>query len=81
MLVEFLVELLPFQGVTVEWVFFANDRASANHNCLNDPSRTDGQGRAKLKDQWTQGYTIPKGCTPQPIVRIPAKSNALSSSS
>jgi hypothetical protein len=68
-----LKELQVMKNVTVEWVFFANDPDSANHNCRNDPNRTDGEGRAALNDSWSRFYTIPAGHTPPPIVRIPEK--------
>jgi hypothetical protein len=70
-----LKKLEGMPGVVVEWVFFANDPDSANHNCLNDPNRTDGKGRAKLNDDWTRHYTIPPGHMPKPITRIAAKTN------
>ena len=70
-----LKELQALKGVTVEWVYFENDLAAANHNCLNDPKRTDGPGRAKLNEGWTRRYTIPPGHTPKPITRIAAKTN------
>jgi hypothetical protein len=54
-------------------VFFANDPESANHNCRNDPNRTDGEGRAALNDRWSRCYTIPVGHAPRSIVRIPEK--------
>jgi len=66
-----LMRLQGMKGVTVEWVFFAKDPDSANHNCRNDPNRTDGEGRAELNDRWSRCYTIPAGHTPWPIVRIP----------
>jgi hypothetical protein len=65
-----LKRLQATRGVTVQWVFFANDPDSANHNCRKDPNRTDGEGRAALNDRWSHCYTIPAGHTPRPIVRI-----------
>jgi hypothetical protein len=37
-----LQELQELSGVIVEWVFFENNVAAANHNCINDLNRTDG---------------------------------------
>lgn len=68
-----LKTLQAMKGVTVEWVFFAKDPDSANHNCRNDPNRTDGKGRADKNDIWSHCYTIPAGHTPRPIVRIPER--------
>jgi hypothetical protein len=62
--------------VVIEWVYFENDVAAANHNCINDPRRMGGVGRAKLNDGWTRCYTIPAGHKPQPITRIEAKKTA-----
>jgi hypothetical protein len=66
-----LKELQAMNGVTVEWVFFANDPISANYNCRNDPNRTDGEGGVANNNRWSPWYTIPVGHTPRPIVRIP----------
>jgi hypothetical protein len=68
-----LKQLRAMKDVTVEWVFFAKDPDSANHNCRNDPNRTDGKGRAALNNRWTSWYTIPDGHTPRPIFRIAEK--------
>jgi hypothetical protein len=68
-----LKELQAMEGVKVEWVFFANDPDSANHNCRNDRSRMDGEGRAALNERWSRCYSIPDGHTPRPIVRIPER--------
>jgi hypothetical protein len=69
----FLKELHTMKDVTVEWVFFANDLDSANHNCRNDPNRTDSENSAALNNRWSPYYTIPTGHTPHGIVRIPGK--------
>jgi hypothetical protein len=68
-----LKQLEAMPEVSVEWVFFANDPDSANHNCRNDPNRTDGEKWVPLNDQWSRYYTIPVGHTPRPITRIPEK--------
>ncbi len=68
-----LKKLQAMPGVTVEWVFFTKDLDAANHNCLNDPNRTDGLGRAKLNNDWIHHYTIPAGHNSRPITRIPEK--------
>jgi hypothetical protein len=68
------LEAMP--RVTVEWVFFANDPDSANHNCRNDPNRTDGEGSVALNDNWTRSYIIPSDQVPRPIARIPIKRTA-----
>lgn len=68
-----LKQLEAMPGVTVEWVFFANDRESANHNCRNDPNREDPEGAVRNNDRWTACYEIPAGHTPRPICRIPEK--------
>jgi hypothetical protein len=68
-----LKQLEAMPGVTIEFVFFANDPDSANHNCLNDPNRTDGAGRVKLNNEWSRHYIIPAGHAPRPITRIPEK--------
>lgn len=65
------LEAMP--GVVVEWVFFENNPDAANHNCRNDPNRTDGEGRAQLNDRWSNDYKIPAGQKPRPITLIPVK--------
>jgi hypothetical protein len=70
-----LRELQSIEGVTVEWVFFENDLATANHNCLNDTNRKDGPGAVLNNNQWSPLYTVPHGHTSRPITRIAAKTN------
>lgn len=70
-----LKELQARKDVTVEWVFFDNDLAAANHNCLNDPKRKDGPGAVANNNRWNPLYTIPPGHTPRPITRVAAKTN------
>ena len=67
-----LKELDALPGVTVEWVFFENDAAAANHNCRNDPNR-DAQkvaGDESNNKCWTALYAIPAGHTPRRIEGI-----------
>lgn len=66
-------QLQAMKGVSVEWVFFANDPDAANHNCRNDPNRKAPDGAVRNNARWTRLYTIPAGHTPRPIFRIPSK--------
>jgi hypothetical protein len=68
-----LKQLQAMKGVTVEWVFFANDPEAANHNCRNDSNRKDPEGAVRNNERWTHCYEIPPGHTPRPIFRIPEK--------
>jgi hypothetical protein len=68
-----LKRLQGMKGVTVEWVFFANDLDSANHNCRNDPERPHPEGSVRNNESWSPRYTIPDGHTPWSIVRIPER--------
>jgi hypothetical protein len=65
-----LKELRAMKGVTVEWVFFENDLATANHSCLNDHNRKDPPGSVANNNLWSPHYTIPVGHTLRPITRI-----------
>jgi hypothetical protein len=68
-----LKRLRAMKDTTIEWVYFANDPDSANHNCRNDPNRSDGEGRVALNVKWCRSYRIPHGHTPRAIVKIPTK--------
>jgi hypothetical protein len=65
--------LQAMPGVTIEWVFFVNDRDAANWNCLNDPNpdRKNAKGNVALNNRWYDHYDIPPGATVLPVARIP----------
>jgi hypothetical protein len=73
-----LKQLYAMIGVTVEWVFFANDLEAANHNCRNDPNRKDPEGAVLNNGRWTGHYQIPAGHTARPIFRILEKKTKVS---
>lgn len=52
----------------VEWIFFANDLATANSNCMKDTKKKrDVPGNLACNQAWTLDYDIPAGIIPIPV--------------
>jgi hypothetical protein len=56
-----------------KWMYFENNLAAANWNCLNDPKRPKdkAEGNFVQNEQWTKLYDIPEGADVLKIFRIP----------
>jgi len=67
-----LRELLSkVDGVNIEWLYFANDRRSADHNCQKrEGGKRNPKAHLKINRRLSRGYVIPRFVKPIPITRI-----------